>query len=32
MVLEKDCIVSDDKRLSEIFNTHSIIITKTLDL
>ena len=29
---EKDCIVSDDRRLSEIFNTHFISITKTLDL
>ena len=32
MISEKDCIVSDDRRLSEIFNTHFINITKTLDL
>ena len=32
MISEKDCLVSDDRRLSEIFNTHFINITKTLDL
>ena len=32
MILEKDCIVSDDRRLSVIFSTHFINITKTLDL
>ena len=32
MISEKDCIVSDDWRLSEIFNTHFVNITKTLDL
>ena len=32
MISEKDCIVSDDRRLSEIFNKHFINITKTLDL
>ena len=32
MILEKDCIVSDDRRLSEIFDGHFINITKTLDL
>ena len=32
MISEKDCIVSDDRRLSEIFNEHFINITKTLDL
>ena len=32
MISEKDYIVSDDRRLSEIFNTHFINITKTLDL
>ena len=32
MISEKDCIISDDKRLSEIFNTHFINITKILDL
>ena len=32
MISEKDCTVSDDRRLSEIFNTHFINITKTLDL
>ena len=31
MISEKDCIVSDDRRLSEIFNEHFINITKTLD-
>ena len=32
MISEKDCIVSDDRRLSEIFKTHFINVTKTLDL
>ena len=32
VILEKDCIVSDDRRLSVIFSTHFITITKTLDL
>ena len=32
MISEKDCIVSDDRRLSETFNTHFININKTLDL
>ena len=32
MISEKDCIVSDDRRLSEIFNTRFINITKTLNL
>ena len=32
MISEEDCIVLDDRRLSEIFNTHFINITKTLDL
>ena len=32
MISEKDYIVSDDRRLSGIFNTHFINITKTLDL
>ena len=32
IISEKDCIVSDDRRLSEIFNEHFINITKTLDL
>ena len=32
MISEKDCIVSDTRRLSEIFNEHFINITKTLDL
>ena len=32
MISEKDCIVSGDRRLPEIFNTHLINITKTLDL
>ena len=32
MISEKDYIVSDDRRLSEIFNTHFINITKALDL
>ena len=32
MITEKDCIVSDDRRLSEIFNTYFINIIKTLDL
>ena len=32
MISEKDCIVSDDKRQSEIFNTHFIDITNSLDL
>ena len=32
MISEKDSVVSDDRRLSEIFNTRFINITKTLDL
>ena len=32
MISETDCIVSDDKRLSETFNEHFIKMTKTLDL
>ena len=32
MIPEKDCIVSDDRRLSEIFDEHFFNITKTLDL
>ena len=32
MISEKDCIVPDDRRLSEIFKKHFINITKTLDL
>ena len=32
MISEKDCIVSDDRRLSETFNTHFININKFLDL
>ena len=32
MISKKDCIVSDDRRLSEIFNTHFINITNILDL
>ena len=32
MISEKDCIVSDDRRLSEILNEHFTNITKTLDL
>ena len=32
MISQKNCIVSDDRRLSEIFNTQFINITKTLDL
>ena len=32
MTSEKDCIISDDRRLSQIFNEHFINITKTLDL
>ena len=32
MISEKYYIVSDDRRLSEIFNTYFINITKTLDL
>ena len=32
MISEKDCIVSDKRRLSEIFNEYFINITKTLDL
>ena len=32
MISEKNCIVFDDRRLSEIFNEHFINITKTLDL
>ena len=32
MISEKDCIVSGDRRLPEIFNKHFIYITKTLDL
>ena len=31
MISEKDCIVSDDRTLSEIFKTHFINITKTLN-
>ena len=31
-ISEKDCIVSDDRRLSEIFNTYFMNITKTLSL
>ena len=31
-ILEKDCIVSNNRRLSEIFNENFINITKTLDL
>ena len=31
MISEKDSIASDDKRVSEIFNTHFINITKILD-
>ena len=32
MIPEKDCIVSDDRRLSEIVNTRFLNITKTVDL
>ena len=32
LIPEKNCIVSDDRRLSEIFNTHFVNITETLDL
>ena len=32
MIWEKDSVVSDDRRLSEIFKEHFINITKTLDL
>ena len=32
MISEKDSVVSDDRRLSEIFNTRFINITKTLAL
>ena len=32
MISEKDCIVSDDRRLSKIFNEHFINIAKALDL
>ena len=32
MISEKDCIVFDDRKLSEIFNEHFINITKTSDL
>ena len=32
MIWEKDCVISDCRRLSEIFNEHFINITKTLDL
>ena len=32
MISEKDCIVSDDRRPSEIFKEHFISITKTLDV
>ena len=32
MISEKDFIVSDDRRLSEIFNEHLINISKTVDL
>ena len=32
MISEKDCIVCDDRILSEIFSEHFINISKTLDL
>ena len=32
MISEKDCIVSDDRRVSEVFNEHFINTTQTLDL
>ena len=32
MISQKDLIVSDDRRLSRIFDTYFINITKTLDL
>ena len=32
MILEKECKVSDEIGLSEIFNAHFLNITKTLDL
>ena len=32
MILEKDCAVSEDRRLSEIFSGYSINITKTLEI
>ena len=32
MISEKGCVVSEGRRLSEIFNAHFINITKTLDL
>ena len=32
VIFEKDFIVSDDRKLSEIFNTYFINITKILDL
>ena len=32
MISEKDCIVSDDRKLSEIFKEYFINITKTFDL
>lgn len=32
MIWEKDCIVSEDRGLSEISNWHFVIITKTLDI
>lgn len=31
MISERDCRVSDGKRLSKIFNEHFLNITKTLD-
>ena len=32
IISEKDCIVSDERRLSQLFNEHFINITKTLHL
>ena len=32
MISEKDCVVSDDRRLFKIFNRHFINTTKTLNL
>ena len=32
MILQKDCAVSEDRRLSEIFSGYSINITKTLEI
>ena len=32
MISEKQCIVSDDRRLSEIFNEYFINVTKSLGL